>query len=138
MSDDNKTGLITFFDSLGRTIIGDMVGETPDAIKLKNPVVVNVVPRQMKDPNTGETVTNMSLQLLPLFFREFLAEDAAGITYCYKKANITLPDVQPTFDFKLKIRYDSLFAPMNKQGSIPQTLTESKPEEPKVIKLFED
>ena len=74
----------------------------------------------------------MSLQLFPIFFREFMAEKDAAITWVYKKANITLPKDPVVFDFKLHAQYENLFAPI--QQSVPAEAPKQAP----VLKLFDN
>lgn len=141
MSEGQKD-LVTFFDSLGRTIIGERVGGGAAFISIKNPVVVNIVQQQVQDPVTGQPQNRMALQLLPLFFKEFLADADAGVVYNYNKANITMPADDIVFDFKLYIQYDNIFKedvpveappaapPVQKDGGLVQ-------DDDKVINLFD-
>jgi hypothetical protein len=106
--------LVTFLDNVSRTVIGKMVSESSDFIEIENPVVVHVVPQQ--DPQ-GQM--RMSLQLYPIFFREFLADKDGAVTWKYNKNTITLPSTDVTFDFKLHAQYEQLFAPVPQQA-VPQ------------------
>ena len=118
--------MVTFLDSVSRTIIGMLEQETETTLKVENPVIVHVVPQQ--DPATGQM--KMSLQLFPIFFREFLGDKEASIVWEYKKENITLPTEEVVFDFRLHAQYANLFAPV---ASVP-----AAPEGNEPIKLFED
>jgi len=134
--DEQKRELVMFFDLVGRTIIGAKTGETTDEVFVKNPVVVNIVPHQTQDPATGQPVQRMALQLLPLFFREFLADPTEGVEFAYNKKNITLTRNPAVFDFKLDIQYDQITsAPVARQAPAP--IAPAKADE-KIIKLFED
>lgn len=121
--DQNK--IVVFFDTVGRTILGERIdAETNDKVlAVKNPAVVHIMPNQQ----TGQ----LQLQILPLFFKEFLAEKDAGTLWKYNRANIT-EAVDVTFDFKLEAQYRQIFAsgpapaPQQPQGS------------PEVIKLFDE
>lgn len=120
---ENK--IVVFFDSVGRTILGEKLEDktTNEVLTIKNPAVVHIMPNQQ----TGQ----LQLQILPLFFKEFLAEKDSGTVWNYNRANIT-EAVDVTFDFKLEAQYRQIFAagpapaPQQPQGS------------PEVIKLFDD
>lgn len=132
-----KTALVTFFDAIGRTIIGEKSGEDSTHLIVKNPVVVNMVPQRMQDPNTGQVVERMALQLLPLFFREFLADKSAGVEYMYNKNNITMTKDDIVFDFKLNVQYANIFA------EAPELQQEAQPgaapqQDDNVIQLFDN
>jgi len=120
---ENK--IVVFFDSVGRTILGEKLEDktTNEVLTIKNPAVVHIMPNQQ----TGQ----LQLQILPLFFKEFLADKDTGTVWNYNRANIT-EAVDVTFDFKLEAQYRQIFAagpapaPQQPQGS------------PEVIKLFDD
>ena len=120
---ENK--IVVFFDSVGRTILGEKLEDktTKEVLTIKNPAVVHIMPNQQ----SGQ----LQLQILPLFFKEFLAEKDNGTVWNYSRANIT-EAVDVTFDFKLEAQYRQIFAagpapaPQQPQGS------------PEVIKLFDD
>ena len=120
---ENK--IVVFFDSVGRTILGERLEDktTNDVLTIKNPAVVHIMPNQQNG--------QLQLQILPLFFKEFLAEKDNGTVWNYNRANIT-EAVDVTFDFKLEAQYRQIFAagpapaPQQPQGS------------PEVIKLFDD
>ena len=120
---ENK--IVVFFDSVGRTILGEKLEDktTNEVLTIKNPAVVHIMPNQQ----TGQ----LQLQILPLFFKEFLAEKDNGTVWNYNRVNIT-EAVDVTFDFKLEAQYRQIFAagpapaPQQPQGS------------PEVIKLFDD
>jgi len=120
---ENK--IVVFFDSVGRTILGEKLEDktTNQVLTIKNPAVVHIMPNQQ----SGQ----LQLQILPLFFKEFLADKDTGTVWNYNRANIT-EAVDVTFDFKLEAQYRQIFAagpapaPQQPQGS------------PEVIKLFDD
>lgn len=120
---ENK--IVVFFDTVGRTILGERIeAETNEKVlAVKNPAVVHIMPNQQ----TGQ----LQLQILPLFFKEFLADKDAGTLWKYNRENIT-EAVDVTFDFKLEAQYRQIFtnmpapAPQQPQGS------------PEVIKLFDE
>ena len=120
---ENK--IVVFFDSVGRTILGEKLEDktTKDVLTIKNPAVVHIMPNQQNG--------QLQLQILPLFFKEFLADKDTGTVWNYSRAHIT-EAVDVTFDFKLEAQYRQIFAagpapaPQQPQGS------------PEVIKLFDD
>lgn len=113
--------IVTFLDQIGRTVIGEPVSAetTKDILAVKNPAVVAVSQQQ-----NGQ----MSLQILPLFFKEFLADKNDSTVWYYKKDKIT-ESKDMLFDFKLSAQYQQLFAPMPVQQPVQQ---------PDVVKLFDD
>ena len=120
---ENK--IVVFFDSVGRTILGEKLEDktTNEVLTIKNPAVVHIMPNQQ----TGQ----LQLQILLLFFKEFLADKDTGTVWNYNRANIT-EAVDVTFDFKLEAQYRQIFAagpapaPQQPQGS------------PEAIRLFDD
>jgi frataxin-like iron-binding protein CyaY len=123
---ENQNKIVVFFDTVGRTILGERIdAETNDKVlTVKNPAVVHIMPNQQ----TGQ----LQLQILPLFFKEFLAEKDSGTLWKYNRENIT-EAVDVVFDFKLEAQYRQIFAttptapaPQQPQGS------------PEVVKLFDE
>jgi hypothetical protein len=120
---ENK--IVVFFDAVGRTILGERLEDktTDKVLSIKNPAVVHIMPNQQ----TGQ----LQLQILPLFFKEFLADKDTGTVWNYSRVNIT-EAVDVAFDFKLEAQYRQIFAagpapaPQQPQGS------------PEVIKLFDE
>ena len=125
MSDQNK--IVVFFDSVGRTILGEKLeNKTTDKfLSIKNPAVVHIMPNQQ----TGQ----LQLQILPLFFKEFLADKNEGTVWKYNRDNIT-ESVDITFDFKLEAQYRQIFAAVPVSAPAPQQPQSS----PEVIKLFDE
>jgi len=96
--------IVVFFDSVGRTILGERVdaNTTEKVLSIKNPAVVHIMPNQQ----TGQ----LQLQILPLFFREFLADKSEPTVWNYNRSLITeAQDV--AFDFKLQAQYQQIFNP---------------------------
>lgn len=129
----NQKNLITFLDNAQRTVIGEMLSETATTISIKNPVVVNVVPQY--DQQTRQPTGQMALQLLPVFFREFLGDKTAPVVYVYNKSEITSITFDGGFDFRLYGQYDHIFN-LSEQGPIsqPQPKSDNNP----AIKLFDE
>lgn len=129
MSENNKNKLSAFLDYVGRTVIGEITEETETQIKVKNPVVLSMV-------TTPDN--RMSIQLLPLLFRDFLAEKESDVTFYFNKSYITQTDVE-ALDFRLQAQYNQIFNPSNiivPNNEQVQTLTSGT--DPNVVKLFDD
>lgn len=132
---NNQNKIVIFLDTVGRTVIGERIDtETNEKhLTVKNPAVVHIMPNQQ----TGQ----LQLQLLPLFFKEFLAEKDAGTSWRYNKANIT-ESADVVLDFKLEAQYRQIFAPGSWHSApAPQ---QPQPQQPAaqgsqdVIKLFDE
>ena len=120
---ENKETLTVFLDTIGRTILGALEAEDSNSITIKNPAVVNITP----NPTNGQ----ISLQLLPLFFREFLADSTEPTKWVYQKSLITrCQDI--TLDFKFLAQYGQIFSPIQAQQA------ESPKGDGNVIKLFDE
>lgn len=113
--------LVTFLDSVGRTVLGERIDEkaSDEILAIKNPAVVAISPQ----PQGG-----LQLQILPLFFKEFLADKNEATVWLYRKDSITQCE-DMLFDFKLNAQYQQLFAPVAAQ---PQGVPAD------VVKLFDD
>jgi hypothetical protein len=97
---ETKPSLIIFLDSIGRLILGEKVDSTDDKnFNVKNPVVIMI---------NGDQTGKMSVQLFPLFFREFLADKSSEVILHYKKDTITLSNIE-TLDFRLQTQYTQMF-----------------------------
>lgn len=120
---ENK--IVVFFDTVGRTILGEKLeNKTSDAVlSVKNPAVVHIVPNQQ----SGQ----LQLQILPLFFKEFLADKNEGTVWNYRRDQIT-ESVDITLDFKLEAQYRQIFAPVANTAPQEQQGTQE------VIKLFDE
>lgn len=111
--------IITFLDSIGRTIFGKVASETDTTLVVENPALLHI----QVNPQTNQ----LSLQLLPLFFREFQEDKQASTTWNYLKSNITIAnDVK--FAQQFHLQYNGLFNP-------PEPTPQG---EPKVVKLFDE
>lgn len=101
---ETKNKIVVFFDSVGRTVLGERVDAetTEKTLVIKNPAVVHIMPNQQ----TGQ----LQLQILPLFFREFLADKAEATVWSYNRSLIT-ESKDVAFDFKLEAQYQQIFNP---------------------------
>lgn len=112
--------LTTFIDSVGRTILGEIVSSDKGLLRVKNPVMINVVQQE-----TGQ----LQVQLLPLFFAEFISPQSRsnGSVWIYNLSDVTVGEVD--LDSKLIDQYSRIFAGV--QLAPPQ-------QEESVIKLFDE
>lgn len=128
MSETNNQKIVVFLDYVGRTILGELSEETADALSVKNPVILHVVPSEGG---------RMSIQLLPLFFREFLGDKNGDVSFEFLKKNITLTDVS-SLDFRLNAQYNQMFSKNSEFVSNQQTPQPPSQTSPSVVKLFDD
>ena len=117
-----------FVDSVGRTIIGEVVEDTDTALKVKNPCTIFVQPNDQ-----GQ----LQVQTVPMFFREFLTPEGrdAGTTWTFNKATIVDSDCADHLDGKLKTQYDTIITTLTAPDA--QVDMDSS-DEPEVVKLFDD
>jgi hypothetical protein len=134
----NNSNLTIILDPIGRTILGERVENCSKeqeccdkTLRLKNPVVLHIVPAD----NQGK----MSVQLLPLFFREFLADKSSDVVFTYQKDKIVVTDIE-VLDFRLQGQYAQIFNPQNifvgSGGAAPNSPNTG--EAPKVVDLFDE
>lgn len=116
MSNTTKK-LIVFLDNVGRTIIGKISRETETFVSVENPALVHI----QANPQTNQ----LQLQILPLFFKEFLQDKGAPTIWNYKKSNMTIAD-DMQFNVQFVAQYEQIFQPPQPQG------------EPKTVKLFDE
>lgn len=123
----NKTSII-FLDPVGRTIMGTVVDTNKEnTLSIKNPVVIIV---------GGDNTGKMSVQLFPLFFREFLGDKNADVVFNYRKDNVVLSDVD-AIDFRLQAQYNQMFS-KNNAFVAPEGQAQSQPTDQKVVNLFDE
>lgn len=150
MTEEKTKNLVVFLDTIGRTIIAERIDENDISLRVQNPAVVNIVPQQVADPNTGQQMQRMALQLFPLFFREFLAAKDEPVKFTYNKNNITMSDGDIALDFKVGIQYEQLFSSVGELNVAPgpvapvapspqaPVVNASENKDDNVIKLFDD
>ena len=119
--------IVVFFDTVGRTIIAESLEETATELKVKNPVIVHIVPNQQ----TGQ----MALQVFPAFCKEFQADKSEDTTWSYPK-NIIATSQPIALDFRLLSQYESMFSNIILPPANVVTPTAAG-SAPAAIKLFE-
>jgi hypothetical protein len=132
MTTENTTKLNVILDGVGRTILGEVVTSTSeDKVSLKNPVILHIVPAD----NNGK----MSVQLLPLFFREFLADKTGDVVFSYDAARVVSTDID-ALDFRLQGQYAQMFNKNNSfiTGETSAPVNPNTGEAPKVVNLFDE
>ena len=114
-----------FVDSVGRVIVGEVLDNTSDSLKVKEPAVVNVQVNQ----ESGQ----ISVQLLPFIFSEFVKTDIRdkGVEWVFPKNTIVTSENLELED-SIKQQYKNIF---NQPVATPEG---QKTEEPEVVKLFDD
>lgn len=122
--------ITAFVDNVGRVIVGEMIAsKSKDIVKVKEPAVVNV--------NVNQQSGQISVQLLPFIFREFVSEAAReeGVVWDFKASNITQSD-NLELDQAILTQYNNIFTkPVAKaEGAAPT----QAPASPEVVKLFDD
>jgi hypothetical protein len=121
------TKLITFLDTIGRTILGEVTTSNDETeLGVKNAVILQVV----QTDQSGR----MSVQLLPIFFREFLSDKTGDYVFYFKKNNITTSDID-TLDFRLQAQYEQMF---NKNNAFVSPQPQQPDNSQSVINLFDE
>jgi hypothetical protein len=126
----SNTKLTVFLDYLGRSIIGELTESTDSALKVKNPVILHVPPAP---DNSGR----MSVQLYPLFFREFLADKTEDVVFTFLKDKVVETSIE-AIDYRLQAQYAQMFNKNNEfvAGGQPQQAPQQSSND--VIKLFDE
>lgn len=120
MSDKNLT---VFVDGIGRTVVGEVVDDNDTTLVVKNPSIIHVVP----NPQTGQ----ISVQLLPFFFKEFTKSTAGDVDWTFNKATLTT-NTGIDLDDKIVTQYSSMYSPIIAPDAV------GAGGDPKVVKLFDD
>lgn len=115
--------IIVFFDALGRTIIGVDGGSTSTHVKVQNPAVLHAGLN-----NEGKIQVN----LIPAFFREFLADWNQALVFTYSRTNVVVEETGLVLDDKLVKQYHSMWSPRPPREEVKKIVRELKPSEPEV------
>ena len=126
---ENKTNLTVIVDNVGRTIVGELKSlDSNKNLILQNAAVLYVA---SDEENKGR----ITVQMVPLFFREFLANKESSVLAHYNNGNYVLLDIED-YDGRMLQQYQQTFSKPVAATSPQQT--ESKADEPKIVNLFED
>jgi len=117
----SNKNIVVFTDSVCRTIAGVKLSETETTVTVENPVIVNAMPN-----DKGQ----MSLQLIPVFFREILLDKNQDCTFEYPKGSITQTNITE-LDKQIEMQYALLFKPVPVELDTAET-------DGKVVDLFGD
>lgn len=125
----SKTNVTSFVDHIGRVIIGEVVSDAKDTLKVKNPAIIHIG----QNPQTGQ----LQVQTIPYFFREFVdpSKHKEGTTWYFGKDKIVTGDV--SLDERLVEQYEKLFTGVPAQA-VPQPRSSGSTPKAEVIKLFDD
>ena len=126
----NKNNLVTVVDQIGRVIVGEVVTDIKESVKLKNPAIIHIG----QNPQSGQ----IQVQTIPYFFREFVAADSQkeGTTWKFLKSNIVEGDVQ--LDERLVSQYEKLFAAPIASATGASPVAGKSQGAAEVVKLFDD
>jgi len=142
MNTERQSRIVTFLDAVQRTIIAERVDEecNENLLVVKNPVVVNILPQV--DPVTRQQTGQMALQLIPLFFREFMGDKSETVVLSYPRNQVTQIAFKGGFDFRLYAQYEHIFDSSgivvpDSAGSVTPATENPKSVIKPVLKLFE-
>lgn len=132
-----KENHVLFVDTLGRLLIGKLPvtegkEEGSDIIKIKNPAIIHATHKQ----EGGLTIT-----VIPIVFREFLADKDEAIVFNYARSSISIADA-PILDVRIIGQYENMFAPVKDMINVPQIAPPPAnqsvaPKTPPVINIFD-
>jgi len=129
---ENTTKTLVFLDTVGRTILGELVSQDATTTTVNNPVILNIIPAEGG---------RMTVQLYPVFFREFLADKTADVSFTYQNNSIVPTSIE-AIDFRLMAQYAQMFNKDNvlvPAGTQPQAQTAPvKQNNNAVINLFDE
>jgi hypothetical protein len=113
--------MIVYVDSVGRKFLAVKVSDDDTTLTVKNPVIINAMPNQ-----EGQ----MSLQLIPEFFREILEDQNQEIVFTYPKDMIVETNITKLAK-QIEAQYLTLFKPV-------PTVIDNGATEGVVVDLFEE
>jgi hypothetical protein len=109
--------IVVFFDSLGRTILGELVEDTKSVLLVKNPAVLHAGFSQE---------SKIQVNLVPALFREFLKDWNEPLIFAYQKDHITLETNGASLDDKLLGQYDSMWASRPSREEVRKQIAEKQ------------
>ena len=122
--------ITAFVDSVGRTIIGRVTSDTTKQLTVTNPAIVSMNVQQ----DTGQ----ISVQLLPYVFAEFIAEDVRNnVSWSFNKQTLVTSSNIKLDDRILQQYVQIIESPPMVQPQPAQQPVDNQ-NEPEVVKLFDD
>lgn len=127
--------ITAFVDNVGRVIVGQTTdSKSKQHLEIKEPAVVNVQVNQQNG--------QISVQLLPFIFREFVKEAAReeGVVWKFNRENIVTSE-NLDLDDAIITQYENIFTkPVASPSSEPvsEAATVADTAEPEVVKLFDE
>lgn len=120
---------ITFIDSIGRTILADLVERTDTQLVVKNASVYSI--NQQRDQEGR--VLGLNVQLIPLFLTELLQPDTAKEGALWKYNLSTVTEGEFVVDSRILLQHDQVF------GKVPvQQAQAVAADDVNVVKLFDE
>ena len=117
-----------FIDSVGRMIVGGVNEQASNKTTLgvDNPCVINI----QADQQSGQ----MSVQLLPFVFSEFIKNKEENITWKFNRASVVSSD-----NLQIEDRIVQQYSQIVSSAQVP-AVPQAGPsdEEPEVVKLFDE
>jgi hypothetical protein len=120
--------LVPFVDSIGRTLVGEVVGDTKQILKVKNPAILHVQPNQQ----TGQ----ISVQLVPYFFKEF-QKGGGDTVWSFNKSTVTVSEDMDV-DERLASQYTNMFSVIQTPTGPQLATAGAGVGDAPVVKLFDD
>lgn len=97
--EENKK-MVVFFDSVNRTIVGKTSGEEIDGkLVVTNPAIMSI---------TFNAEGKMSLQLIPVMFRELLVNKNFNVDVSYNASQISITNITE-LEPSIIAQYDRIF-----------------------------
>jgi hypothetical protein len=140
MSNQKYTKLVPFVDNVGRIIVGRTIdkplSKTAKFLEISNPAIVNI---QMQEDG------QVSVQLIPYMFREFLTEQSQEQTVWQFNVETITFSKSVSLDDRINEQYRQIFEITDEerealitQMQADQTASGDTAAEPGVVKLFDE
>ena len=140
MSNQKYTKLVPFVDNVGRIIVGRTIdkplSKTAKFLEISNPAIVNI---QMQEDG------QVSVQLIPYMFREFLTEQSQEQTVWQFNVETITFSKSVSLDDRINEQYRQIFEITDEerealitQMQADQTAAGDTAAEPGVVKLFDE
>jgi hypothetical protein len=129
MSNQTNNNLVVIVDNVGRTILGKQKSLDERGLTLENAAVLYVA-------SDEESKSRLTVQMVPLFFREFLANKESVVTAHYNPGQFVLLGIE-AFDSRMLTQYTQTFARVVPTPNIPVN-PEPQTQEANIVNLFDD